>query len=102
MQRFRFYGDNEKGEGMVKKVIPIFLFVILFFCGCTEKNERMAQAKEMYKEYPFHLLALENKSIDDTKNLDLSLINQSVNGRTPLQLLAEYHYQYRRTKKESR
>ncbi len=53
----------------------------------------------MYKDYPLHLLALANKPIDDNKNLDLSLINKSAYGRTPLQLLAEYHYQYRRLKK---
>ncbi len=59
----------------------------------------MSQAEERYKDYPLHLLALANKPIDDNKNLDLSLINESVYGRTPLQLLAEYHYQYRRARK---
>lgn len=76
-----------------------FLCAVLLLCGCHKKNERMLQTEERYKDYPLHLLALANKPIDDNKNLDLSLINESVYGRTPLQLLAEYHYQYRRARK---
>lgn len=53
----------------------------------------MLQAEEKYKDYPLHLLALANKPIDDNKNLDLSRINESVYGRTPLQLLVEAQYQ---------
>ena len=53
----------------------------------------MLQAEEKYKDYPLHLLALANKPIDNNKNLDLSLINESVYGRTPLQLLVEAQYQ---------
>lgn len=80
-------------------LILTLLFAAFLLCGCHKKNERMLQAEEKYKDYPFHLLALANKPIDNNKNLDLSLINESVYGRTPLQLLVEYHYQYRRLKK---
>lgn len=84
---------------MDKKATLIFLCAVLLLCGCHKKNERMLQAEERYKDYPLHLLALANKPIDDNKNLDLSLINESVYGRTPLQLLVEYQWQYRRLKK---
>lgn len=84
---------------MCKKITAALLSVTILLCGCHKKNARMVQAEEKYKDYPLHLLALANKPIDDRKNLDLSLINESVFGRTPLQLLAEYHYQYRRTRK---
>ena len=80
-------------------LILTLLFAAFLLCGCHKKNERMLQAEEKYKDYPLHLLALANKPIDNNKNLDLSLINESVYGRTPLQLLTEYHYQYRRLKK---
>lgn len=74
-------------------LILTLLFAAFLLCGCHKKNERMLQTEEKYKDYPLHLLALENKPIDDHKNLDLSLINESVYGRTPLQLLVEAQYQ---------
>lgn len=78
---------------MHKKMTLIFLSIVFLLCGCHKKNERMLRAEERYKDYPLHLLALANKPIDDNKNLDLSLINESVYGRTPLQLLVEAQYQ---------
>ena len=74
-------------------LILALLFAAFLLCGCHKKNERMLQAEEKYKDYPFHLLALANKPVDGYKNLDLSLINESVYGRTPLQLLVEIQYQ---------
>lgn len=84
---------------MHKKMTLIFLSIVFLLCGCHKKNERMLRAEERYKDYPLHLLALANKPIDDNKNLDLSLINESVYGRTPLQLLVEAQYQNRQFKK---
>lgn len=84
---------------MYKKMTLVFLSVVFLLCGCHKKNERMLQAEERYKDYPLHLLALANKPIDDNKSLDLSLINESVYGRTPLQLLVEAQYQNRQFKK---
>lgn len=84
---------------MYKKMTLVFLSIIFLLCGCHKKNERMLQAEERYKDYPLHLLALANKPIDGNKNLDLSSINESVYGRTPLQLLVEAQYQNRQFKK---
>lgn len=84
---------------MHKKTLAVVLFAVFSLCSCHKKNERMLQAEEIYKEYPLHLLALQNKPIKNSAEYDLSLINEPVDGRTPLQLLAEYHYQYRRIKK---
>lgn len=59
-------------------------------CQKTPFSDR---ERQKYENYPLHLLALVNKPINDNKNLDLSLINKSVHGRTPLQLLVEAQYQ---------
>lgn len=83
---------------MCKKITLALLSVTFLLCGCHKKNARMVQAEEKYKDYPLHLLALANKPIDDRKNLDLSLINESVFGRTPLQLLVEAQYQNKQFK----
>ena len=80
---------------MHKKITLILLFAVTLCCCCSQRQRTTFSDKERkkYENYPLHLLALENKPIDDHKNLDLSLINESVFGRTPLQLLVEIQYQ---------
>ncbi len=77
------------------KKITLALLCAVIFCGCSRRQEItfFDRKRQKYENYPLHLLALTNKPIDDNKNLDLSLINESVYGRTPLQLLVEAQYQ---------
>ena len=86
---------------MHKKITLILLFAVTLCCCCSQRQRTTFSDKERkkYENHPLHLLALENKCIDGYKNLDLSLINESVYGRTPLQLLVEAQYQNKQFKK---